>query len=248
MAGKKGMTGQTGPKHTKTEYEEVLAKVARLDKMGFHQHDIARQVKVSQPQVCVYLATLRERHVRDQSEDTLKAVEQWVLRYQGIYEEAWEEYLRSKNPAMERVEELSKPWRPKDPKTGKLMGKDVKKLVKVRETVTTTGRLGDSRYLDVMIACLKEIAKLKAWYPEKVRTLKGTGMTVPGQDQVDQRFWDMLAGAVKEVEDPIEARIAEAERRRLGHGHATDAQEEAAKEEEAQAVEEVPTLPPAGLG
>lgn len=57
---------QGGARFTPTQREAVLAKVASLDRRGFGQHEIARQVGVSQPMACNYLKKIREHHLATQ--------------------------------------------------------------------------------------------------------------------------------------------------------------------------------------
>jgi hypothetical protein len=133
-------------------------------------------------------------------------VEARLEQYRVILQEAGDQWERSKLDGMERASDFGRPGRPINPRTKKPMGRATMKLVKVKETVTRTGRLGEPRYLHVALDCLKEMSKLEGLYPEKVTRVKG--MTTSSS----QDFWDMLAVAVQGAdEDPIEEEIKRAE-------------------------------------
>jgi DNA-binding CsgD family transcriptional regulator len=178
-----------GPKFSKTEREEVLVKVASLDRRGFTEWEIAQQVHVSAPMVHNYLRTLRERHLESQKEFSQTKLMILEAQYQEIIREAWNQWERSKEDSEEAEQTWEKPWRPDDPKTGKPMGRagDYDKLILTRETKTSKGRLGCPVYLTVITDCLDRLAKLHGLYQEKPLQVQAT---------VASFNWDQLAGMI----------------------------------------------------
>ena len=85
-----------GPAFTATEREGVLAEVARLDRAGHTQADIARRVGVSQPQVCGYLRTTRDRYRAATLEDRAARVEREAAFLMDVRAEAMAAYEASK--------------------------------------------------------------------------------------------------------------------------------------------------------
>src|SRR4051812_23819915 len=86
-------------KFTKTEREAVLAEVARLDRLGWNQFEIATAVKVTQPQVCHYLRKIRQRHQDSQLEERGALVREKLEQYRDVMLEAWAAWERSRRDA-----------------------------------------------------------------------------------------------------------------------------------------------------
>lgn len=64
----------SGPKTTKTLRDELLLKVASLDRAGLNQYEIARRVGVSQPCVCQYLKEVRRKYQAATQVNNVEAV------------------------------------------------------------------------------------------------------------------------------------------------------------------------------
>lgn len=192
------------PKHTKTQMEEVLAEVARLDRMRHNQYEIARRVGVSQPMVCVYLKTIRERYRQSESVEARESVAEAVEGLFDVMREAWEAWEQSKKDKGRKTVEHQLPYTPTRKPDGTAIPKPKGpiKLKKVKEIVVTEGQCGDNGYLKTVIECWQEICRLKAVYPAKETRVQGIITTIN---------WDALAEGIPEegpVPDAVEAEIA----------------------------------------
>lgn len=93
-----------GPKFSKTQREEVRDTVAKLDRAGYHQHDIVRKlaeqgVNISQVMVCKHLKTIRSRYIADQLDCQEHKTGEHVAKLRDIRVEALEAW----NLSRERV-------------------------------------------------------------------------------------------------------------------------------------------------
>jgi hypothetical protein len=84
-----------GPKFTDTQREEVKAEVAKLDRLGFNQYQIADKLGVTQPQICQYLAQIREEYKRIRNFHRGELVEEKLAQYRELRQEAYEAWVRS---------------------------------------------------------------------------------------------------------------------------------------------------------
>jgi len=96
-----------GRKHTKTEMEGVLAKVAQLDRQGCNQFQIAAAVGVTQPCVCQYLKKIRERYAETTLRERGELVAEKLAQYRDALRELHEAWEGAKKDAVTvEVEEV----------------------------------------------------------------------------------------------------------------------------------------------
>lgn len=155
---------------TKTEREEVLAKVAQLDRRGYTQKVIAEKVGVSIPQICYYLKKLRMRYIEAQLEDRSALVAMKIEQYREIRKEAWEAWERSKEDKLREVKDFGTPvlrFKLKDEDqeeksdSARINQLSVEEcLVLIKKTVTKEGRLPSSEYLNIIMETLTAERKL----------------------------------------------------------------------------------------
>lgn len=161
---KKGKPGN--PMRSKADNEAIQAEIAKLDRRGFNQYQIAKAIGLSQPVVHMRLKKLvteyRERRKVDYDASVQKKLEQ----YQELRMEAWEAYELSKRPAKKRIEEKQLRAQFKILNGPKASGKAKLQVVKqVRELI---GRLPASQYMDIILRCLNEECKLEGLTQEVI--------------------------------------------------------------------------------
>lgn len=191
-------------KFTPTEQEQVKAKVARLDRCGWNQYDIAREVGVSQPRISQMLSEIRQAYRTLQREDRHAQINMVIAVLDDLMYEACLALAKSKEPRSSTTTEILKPnkSKAKAKKGERLPGNNgYTKLVKTLE-----GRLAGAQYMEVILGIQKAKRELLGLdEPKKV-------------DQRNLNFnWDALADPAL-VEDPgdlVEARLR-AEARRGG--------------------------------
>jgi hypothetical protein len=173
-----------GPKFTPSEREDVLDRVAELDRRGYSQRMIADDVGVSQPTVGDYLKTIRARYIERQMEHRGAQVAEKRLQYRELRQAAWLAWERSKDDATRVVQEA-----------GESPGGANSKTV-----TTTEGRLPAVHYLQLVFSCLKAEREL-------------LGLDQPTKIDMRQMIldWDRLAGeASGALRDEVEAEIERA--------------------------------------
>lgn len=225
---KPGKKGRTGPKHTPTQLEEVKARVALLDRMGYSQSAIARDVKVSQPQVCEYLKTIRAEYRERRFQGQDDRVGEMLAQLRDLTAVAWRNMERSEEDARRVILEVLKPAAAGRGKAGADNGGHPPRTLKgYQKTITQVeGRLAKGEYMQVVLECVKLECDLMGYYaPKKV-----------DQKNLNVNFdWEALARAGRERRgpggaraDPIAERLrAEHERLKGGggsNGHANGAQ------------------------
>lgn len=174
MKAKPEKTRKGGREFTSTVKEEVLTEVARLDRMGYQQRDIAEAVGVTQTTVHRYLKVIRDRYVEEQVTDRKALVARKLAEYRDLRLEAWKAYERSKQDAERESEEWglrsvkkdsdvdkdgeevqSASARNRGTKRGESgssakkisPGKSIPQLIKVKATKMRQGRLPGVEYL-----------------------------------------------------------------------------------------------------
>lgn len=174
-----------GPKFGVTEREGVLALVARLDRIGYNQYDIAREIgrefrgkQVSQQYVSVMLKEIRERYLLQQKVERQHLIAVKIEQYRDIYRQAYEAWVRSSSGLERTTEESVLRPQPKtqDPVGKRVRGEKVDKaselahrLVVIKRVVLKEGRAGAAEFLRVMAECLqaeRELLGLDA--PKKI--------------------------------------------------------------------------------
>lgn len=203
-------------KHTKTERPQVLARIALLDGRGYSQWEIAKEIGVTQPQVCQDLKKIRQQYRDEMIRAREEMVNEKVAQYNDLIRECWKAWELSKAIA-ERTTEVHSLQVPK------LTEKEVKqkekvrrkaKMVKVSMTKVTEGRLPAIEYLRLIEACHKAIRELKGLdEPRKVdmRTQDVTDWSVLTQGLV-------LGDPSGQVEAEMRALLEDRVREQQGQG------------------------------
>jgi predicted transcriptional regulator len=157
----KTKAAKTGAKFTRTEREAIKAKVAKLDRRGWNQFDIANECKVSQPMVCMYLKTIRTEYNQRADIDLKAAIGEKLAQYREVRQEAWLAWERSKKNAKSTVEEkaLRINYKKLRGPKGQLVP-DGEKMKIVKELVKIEGRLPANAYLGIVVDCLLQESKL----------------------------------------------------------------------------------------
>jgi predicted transcriptional regulator len=202
---------------TKTVKEEVKAEIARLDRRGYSQTQIARRLResgvasLSQPMVTYYL-----RQIRDEYKDVVRAERQAMItekleQLREVRAEAWDAWERSKGNTRKRVVEKApvKDNEGEDPpsrmktsrgsKAAKRPELQVEEVMRrIRVVVTTEGRLPASEYLQIVKQTVELEMKLLGLLEDK---------TVNNTQNVLMINWDALV-APTPITDPVDEILA----------------------------------------
>lgn len=146
----------TAPKiKTRTEKEQVLALVAKLDRRGWTQWDIANGLRaelgldVSQTMVSSYLRQIRERYKETQREERQAKVNEKMEQLRDVRAEAWRGWLKSHQDAEKLVEE----WGTDREAVGD--GDYITSETLIKQIKTREGRLPDNAYLTTVMRTLE---------------------------------------------------------------------------------------------
>jgi DNA-binding CsgD family transcriptional regulator len=184
-------------KHTKTDREQSLLEVARLDRRGYSQREIARALGISQPQVCYDLKAIRAKYQTMTAEARKAAVAEKRLQYREIRWELWQEWERSKKDAERSVRE-KRTVAGKAAAKGKKR-KNVEQSEHFKVVITTEGRLGDPSYLGRVLQVLDLECKLDGLNaPPDVAPTNPDGDTQLGAERT---LADRIAGVRALVEE-----------------------------------------------
>ncbi len=200
-------------KFTPTEKEEVLAKVSQLDRRGWTQWEIAKEIGVSQSLVSVWLVNMRKEYIAQRMVDQAWLIEQKRQQYAELKKEAWLAWERSKE-IWEKEEEvlgLSPGKKTKDSKTSKAP-KDAEELTQylrvIRITKTKEGRLPGAEYLAIILRCLEAERELDGLDVTKELKIKSEGSLL-----VD---WDNMVKLRSSYVDEVENAITDAKKGQEG--------------------------------
>lgn len=161
---------------------DMLATVATLNRRGYTQADIAKEVNLSQGQISYYLKQMRQVYLDTATEETKLYLEEKIEQFREIRLEAWREWERSKLPATRELERNTQ-----------------RSYMTEQERIE---RLGDHRYLQVVFECLKEEMKIRG-----IVTGNGDG-TGEGKGAYKPIDW---AEFMQPTPDHVESRLRELE-------------------------------------
>ncbi len=217
---------KSGPKHeTKTLRYEHLAKVARYDRMGWTQAEIAIETGVSQPQICNDLKKVRQQYIESMNEDRRILIAEKVAQLKDVRAEAWRAWEAAKAERRTTTREMMTvpvkapeppPHRrgqrpsqgPPDREGGKGRGK---KLATLRVTSKVEAGLPGAEYLILVLKTLeaeRELLGLDA--PKEMRMAALVG----GFDWAELTR-QVMSGRTDEVERAIEVMARETEAAQL---------------------------------
>lgn len=195
-----------------TDMERMLARVAELERKGWAQTKIAKELGVSQPMVCKYLRKIRQRYVKHAVHNREALVETSVAQIKDVMSEAWEALEKSKSEETTIIEtqelqdalSLLQDVADDNPDSPKKRGRKSKKpsqdkiqqaAMTITKIVTTKkGRLPSVEHLRIILDCVWKIAQLKGLidrYEEKNKNKLG---------QMED-FWSSLPGMAPETID-----------------------------------------------
>lgn len=212
--GVKKRTKPNAPFRTPLQIKQDREELARLIRRGWTQSQVAEKLGVSEGQIRYDYRVIVKQITERTNEEVKAVVALKIERLREISREAWVEWERSKSDREKRREDRY-PAREEDPggSPPKRGGRKRKKvpnpdgaspegrltaeLKKVKETYEVEGRLGDTRYLDIILRCLVEEAKLEGVYPDKTTVVQGQATL----------SWDQLFGREPGRVNPIEAQI-----------------------------------------
>lgn len=212
------MAKGSGKIKTPAMKERVLSEVARLDRCGYSQAQIAVRLKecvgvgVTQPMICNYLKEIRLRYKTQALADRAEKVNEMLESLRDVRAEAWASYERSKLDSERLVRESVRPFEKPELKqnakgsNGRRGESTEASLVLLKEIVTTEGRLPANVYLQTVLDTLKaerDLLGLDA--PKEVDVTQRSTVL-----NLDDLIRDQLA--VVDGNDPVEAEIAEVER------------------------------------
>ncbi len=181
-----------GRRFSDTQREEIMAKVAQMDRRGYHQWDIAWALGVSQPMVGQYLKRIRERYKQEQFGSREQLLSEKIHQYREVRREAWEAWEESRKDREKTTTETT--------------DNDRGSATKVKEE--KEGRLPASEYLRLYQDALKAERELLGIDPEA----PAPGTEVNVNVGVNVNIWDALSQVSQslEVVDEVEQRLLEA--------------------------------------
>lgn len=164
---------------------------------------MAEKLNRSQGQISKDLKIIRKRYNDSIVGSRAELVAEKKAQYRDILQEAWNEWEKSKQDAQRKVEELIKPFKKRgeeddDESTPlELSDEDRDHLIKVKEIITTEGRIAEVAFLKIIADCLKAERDLGGLDEPK---------KVDSNSTVNQFHWDLLQ-QVPLAADSVNARI-----------------------------------------
>lgn len=161
--------------------------MAKLDRRGYSQADIARVIGVSQQQICEDLKRVREHYRQMANATYAERVEEKRAQLREVRAQAWQAWERSKKDGTRWAEEVTTS-----------AGGDKTKTTEAKE-----GRLPDATYLRVIIETLRDECALDGLnQPQKLNISANVvdwselfRRTVDSEvDQVERRLAEIQAG------------------------------------------------------
>ena len=193
---------------SKVEKEEVLLEIARLERRGYSQREIAERVGITQPAVHWYMKQIMKRYQKEIGEEKSAYISKVNQQYNEVMKELWEAWEHSKLPIKKVVREKALPVRlgkqvpTIDPKTGQTLPMlplpDMDEMRVMKEVETEEGRCPDPQYMRALTEVLRDLRELRGLDPPK--NIKATVETTS--------VWDQLA---RELPPNIHKDIVEAE-------------------------------------
>lgn len=178
--------------------ETVLAEVSKWAVRGFSQRAIATKleetmgVKVTQPQIGVYLKQVNERYKAEAIEDRRIMVMRKLEELREVRNEAWVAWEKSKEDVEKRVKE-----------TG-----ETEKGGFSKDRLEVIGRLPGGEYLQVVLNCIKAERELLGLDEAMKVNMSVVTTAIP---------WDELVGHRNEI-DLVEAEIQKVEQLAITQG------------------------------
>lgn len=168
-----------GKIRTKTMKEEVLAVIARLDRRGYTQFEIAQELRrmglvdLSQPMVSKHLKQIREDYAEAKVAERHALVIEKLDQLREVRAEAWRAYDRSMLDARRRVTERAPRLKDdeEEPRQAKRKKPGVKSLDddlrRIKVIITREGRLPANEYLTTILKTIEMEMKLLGLLEDK---------------------------------------------------------------------------------
>lgn len=157
----------SGHSRTKTERVIALEEVARLDRRGYNQFQIADLLGVTQQQVSYDLKAIRKQYAEATIATRAEYVAEKIEQLREVEREAWAAWDRSKENherTTETTEKVEQPVAAPSASTETTLGPEGGGN-RLKTIIMKEGRLPESAYLQTIIACHKEEAALRGLYP-----------------------------------------------------------------------------------
>lgn len=189
---------KSGPiSRTPTEREEHLELVAKMDRRGHTQHEIAIATNRSQPAISQDLAIIRQRYRESMLKSQGDLVQEKLQQYKEVRRIAWLAYDRSMEDAEKEVEEFGT-IREEDGS-----GDYSTSEARIKRITTREGRLPANAYLTTIMQTLEAERKLLGLDEAVKVDLSGT---------IGVFSWDTLLSAMSAPQtNDAEKRLAEVE-------------------------------------
>ena len=169
---------------SKTDSYAMNLRIAKLDRMGWEQFDIAHEVGISQPAVSLRLKRIRESYWREICADRKMKQDEQEMQLRDVLRAAWMGWLRSQKDAEKEVKEFAN-------QTEQVGFDDfVTSEVMLKRIKTKEGRLPDNAYLGTVLKTLAQMAELRGLNPPKEAQTQ-VNVVVAGAE-----FWQGLSKQV----------------------------------------------------
>ena len=219
-----------GGKRTALERAAYKEAIAKYDRRGFTLSEIADEMarlgftRVTAAQLCIDRREMREEYKLTQIEQQELLVKEKLAQYRELLAEAWRGWDRSQLDSEKRVEEFA-PAKPDDEDEPEGGGKKVKpkrrnvqagsiedSLERFRLIVTREGRLPANEYLRTILMIHQAVRDMLGLDAPKRSEHSGDPLVgVDARQQTVVFNWNGL-NSMPDEPDPVEAKLAEAER------------------------------------
>lgn len=139
------------PKRGKFEIKKTRNQIVELYIQGKYQSEIGEMLSLSQPQISYDLKLIQKEWAKKTTFNLDEYKKKELARIDLIEREAWIEWDRSKKEIESRT---TKAMGVKKDKKGKLSSSAID------NTNKTQGRIGDSKFLEVVLKCIERRCKL----------------------------------------------------------------------------------------
>lgn len=196
---------------SKTQKEEVLAAVAKLDRRGHTQKEIADTLRemgvvdVSCAMISHYLKEIRTKYAEMLLAERKELVSEKIEQYREVRREAWAAWERSKQDTKKVVREKGPPVKlkfgekGKPPNHNKDKGDFEESMRLLKQVVTKEGRLPASEYLVVVMKTLEAEARLQGLLEPQQEEPPGDNGKTPVQESWEDLFWRLANPQSKRV-------------------------------------------------
>ena len=154
---------------TKTQREEHRAEIAKMDRRGYTQREMAAALGISQKQVWLDLKLINRRYVETQLAEHGLLIRQRIEQLREVLCEAWRAFEKSRDDKDRSIQETIRKVIDEHNR-----GRDVGAAVdRIWVQTVKEARLAGNEYLRTILDVLKELSKLQGLYPSEELRLAG---------------------------------------------------------------------------